>query len=306
MFKELTAAGGFLLLSLLSQGAAAITYMAPLDQSSWQVQQSRISCQLRQVIPGFGEAVFEARAGAPARFYLDAKKPLLEAGPTQLIGAAPPWNPQAKALPLGDADVVAGTRVLQLGADQTQQVLLALEQGLAPELTRPGLVLAPAAMDAPLTQAGAPTATPTASDTPTAPSVEPVRIALSPARLKDALAQYRTCTGQLVSVSFEQVTTTVIEFGNQEGNLSAGGRAKLDTLLNYLKADATSLKLSIDAVSADTPRRLDNLALAKQRVQEISDYLTSHGIDVARIDTHYRAERGRQPRAVATVKVLDK
>ena len=254
--------------------ASALTLMASLDQGGWQVEQTRLSCQLRQAIPKYGEAVFEARAGGQPKFFLATKNNPMQAGPTQLVANAPFWNPELPPQELGGIEVGAGPRPVQLNAEWVQRLLDALNAGLALELARPAQ---------------------TNGETP-------VRVALLPIRFNKSYARYRACVAQLLPVNAEQISTTVLEFGNQETQLSAAAKGKLDLLLHYAKSEGAA-PVSIDAVSADTPRRLDNLALAKQRVQEVSNYLTSRGVAEARIKGNYRGERGRQKRAVVTVRL---
>lgn len=263
----------------ISPAATALTYMAGLEQAQWQVSQSKLSCQLRQSIPRYGDAVFETKAGGIARFYLSAKKNPMEAGPTQLLASPPYWNPDAPTRELGNIEVADSERPVQLDAALVAPMLQALKDGLAPELARPAK--GEAGDDEGRAQ---------------------VRVALLPVRFNKAYAKYQECVGQLLPTSPEQVSGTVLEFANQDTQLSAAAQRKLDTLLQYIKADNKNAALTVDAMSADTPRRLDNLALAKQRVKIVSDYLTSRGVDEQRIKGSYRGERGRERRGTVTVK----
>lgn len=263
-----------LLLTALCAPATATTYMAPLDRAAWQVEQSRLSCRLRHAIPRYGDAVFEARAGGGLQFVLSAAKNPMQGGAARLIADAPLWNPELAPIELGTVEVLLGPRPLALDAELARQLLQALERGLAPQLSRPAL----------------------------ADSEALVTVGLSPARFRGAYGQYRDCVAKLLPLSVEQVASTALQFGNQQVKLDATARGKLDTLLGYLKAGHGPATLAIDAVSSETPRRLENLELARERALAVSEYLVSRGVAPQRIISNYRGERGAR-RAAVTVKV---
>jgi len=108
--------------------------------------------------------------------------------------------------------------------------------------------------------------------------------------------------GQLLPVSREQVSTTVLAFELEQTGLTAAARGQLDKLLLYAKGEKRS-KLMIDALSVDTPRRLENVRLARERADIVSAYLVSQGIDQDRIASSFRGERGTRRRAVVTVRL---
>lgn len=237
--------------------------MAAFDQAQWRVQGSALVCQLTQAVPRFGEAVFETVGGGRQRFLLQAKKNPLVSGPAQLTAAAPSWNPAREPIALGTIEIVDGAKLLRLEAEPAAQLLDSLRVGLVPEFARP------------LQDDASTTAT----------------IALSPVNFLPAYRQYSACIAQLLPVTFEQVKTTVVEFAHAQSGLSAAAQKKIDFLLRYSAVDRAVTGFEIRGVSSDNKRLLDNFELAKQRSQQVSDYLMSRGIDAKSIETSYHGER---------------
>lgn len=238
--------------------------MAAFDQAQWQVQRSPLACRLTQVVPRFGEAIFETVGGGRQRFLLHAKQNPLVGGPSQLTAMAPSWNLQREPMLLGSVEIADGAEPLQMGGESTTQLLDSLRAGLVPTFARP-----------------------LQSDTQTIAS-----IALSPINFRSAYRQYNECIGQLFPVTFDDIKTTVIEFPHEQSELSAAALKKIDFLLRYTAVDRSVTHFEIQGVSSDKQRRLENIELAKQRTQQVSEYLMSRGIDAKAIDSSYHGERG--------------
>lgn len=267
-------AGIWLVLPLWAASAAATVYAPSLDSANWQVQQSKLSCRLKQAIPHYGDAVFEARAGGSQRFFLETKRNLMEVGFARLVAKAPFWNPDLSPVSLGPVPVGNGSRPVVLDDALTRELLRTLASGLAPELERPS------SADPEIT----------------------VSIGLLPVRFRQAYGQYQDCMGQLLPVSREQVSTTVLAFELEQTGLTTAARGQLDKLLLHAKGEKGS-KLIIDALSIDTPRRLENVRLARERADIVGAYLVSNGIDQGRIASSFRGERGTRRQAVVTVRL---
>jgi len=255
-------------------GAAAMTYAPSLESADWQVQQTRFSCRLRQPIPLYGDAVFEARAGGSQRFFLEPKKNPMDAGFASLTAKAPFWNPDLPSMALGPVPVTNGKRPVQLDDELTRQLLKALGAGLALELERPSR--------------GDPEIT--------------VRVGLLPVRFRHAYDKYRDCTGKLPTQTRQQLSTAVLVFEREQTELNDETRGKLDPLIRQAR-DSAKPALVIDAVSSETPRRLENVRLARERATQISEYLTGHGIAQQHIRSNYRGERDTRRQALVTVRL---
>lgn len=265
------------LLAIVVGEARAESYMAAFDQAQWRVQRSPLACRLTHAVPRFGEAMFETVGGGRQRFVLRTKKNPLIGGPAQLTAAAPSWNSSREPVALGAVEVGDGTEPLQLGAEPAAQLLDSLRAGLVPMFARP-----------------------LQSDTSRMAS-----IALSPINFVPAYRQYNECIGQLLPVTFDDIKNTVIEFAQEKSELSAAAQKKIDFLLRYTAIDRSVTHFEIEGFSSDNQRRLDNLELAKQRTQQVSEYLMSRGIDAKAIDTRYRGERvvKNKPRRFVSIRL---
>jgi len=247
-----------------SGAALAELYMAPLDSAAWLVEKSAVSCRLQQAVPKYGSVIFETLAGSPQRFYTAVEQNPMRSGSSVLIAYPPSWNPERPEQSLGSVEVGEGRQPIELDEVQTGRLLDALRAGLVPQLTRPAQGDADAV----------------------------ARLGLSPVNFQRAYLQYDECVAQLLPFSFAQMTTTPIRFDRDRADLDGAARKKIDLLLHYVKAERRPPKIDIDALSDDTFRRVENLELAKLRVQSINDYLVARGIAPASIRTTYRTERG--------------
>lgn len=252
---------GLLLLAVVE--ASAETFVASIDQSHWQVQRSPLACKLSQTVPRFGEATFEAVGGGRQRFLLRSKKNPLASGPSQFNAIAPSWNAARAPVELGAIDIADGSEPLQLDTEPTTKLLDSLNVGLMPTFVRP------------------------LSDD----STKSASVALSPINFRVAYRQYNECIAQLLPFTFDDVKHTVIEFPLDQSELSASAQKKIDFLLRYIAIDRGVTHFEIRGVSNDKQRRLESLMLAKQRVQQVSEYLMSRGIDAKAIESSYRGER---------------
>ncbi len=253
----------FAVVVLAAIDVRAETFAASLDQARWDVQRSPLACRLSQKVPRFGEATFEALGGGRQRFLLRAQKNPLAGGPSQLQAVAPSWNPNRQPVAIGAIEITEGAEPLQLGAEPAKQLLESLNTGLMPTFARP-----------------------LRDDTSVAASV-----ALSPVNFRSAYRQYTECIGQLLPFTFDDMKNTIIEFPLEQAELSASAQKKIDALLRYIALDRSVNRFEISGVSSDKLRRLDNLLLAKERVQQVSDYLMSRGVDAKAIESSYRGER---------------
>lgn len=254
------------LLAVVTTCATAETFVAPIDQAHWQVQRSPLACRLSQTVPRFGEATFETVGGGRQRFQLSAKKNPLAGGPSQLMAVAPNWNAKRQPMMLGTIDIADGGEPLQLDAEPVTKLLDSLNAGLMPTFIRP------------LAENSSKSAS----------------VALSPINFRPAYRQYNECIAQLLPFTFDDVKHTVIEFPLEQSELSVAAQKKIDFLLRYIALDRSVTHFEIRGVSNDKPRRLENLQLAKLRVQQVSEYLMRRGIDAKAIDSSYRGERANK------------
>lgn len=258
--------------------------MAPMAHAEWQVSHSLASCTLSQPVPGYGEATFEAQAGGGRRFTLTSGANPMQPGAAELSATAPSWNPALAPIDYGSVTLDAGITPLQIDGERVERLLDALSKGMVPQLVQP----------APGAAAGVPAG---------------MSLRLSPVNFLPAYRQYQNCVAQLAPVPVAQLQTAVLTFADEQTQLSAAARKRLDLLLRYAKSDRSVAGFQVVAVSADTPRRLYNLELARKRLAQVSAYLDSRGIAAGHIHGEYRGirwdHRGERQRTV-TIRVTRK
>jgi outer membrane protein OmpA-like peptidoglycan-associated protein len=251
---------------LFAAPAWAERFMPPLARAEWNVDRSPISCRLRQPLPRYGEAVFEIRAGGRQSFALRTRQNPMVEGPAALIAAAPLWNPGREMVHLGSYDIAAGSEPLRLEGDESQRLLDSLNDGLAPQFSRPLQ----------------------------ADREQTALLGLSPLNFRPAYRQYQDCIQHMVPISYEQIANTTVLFPSERAELTPQAQQKIDEMLRYVHADRSVTGFALHAVSSDTPRRLENLQLAKERAQQVHEYLMSRGIAATKISSDYRGERRNQ------------
>jgi outer membrane protein OmpA-like peptidoglycan-associated protein len=237
-------------------------YMAPFDRAAWQVEKSPVRCRLQQAVPRYGDATFETRAGRPQFFAVEVASNPMRSGPATWVATAPSWSPDRVAQRITSVEVGEGRQPILLDDAEADRLLLALQDGMVPELARPGV------------------------------EVESVRLGLSPVHFQRAYQQYEACIAQLLPYSFEQMASTPIPFERDRADLSAAARQKIDLLLRYVRAERRAPRIHIDVLSDDSFRRVENLELSKLRAQSVNDYLVSRGIEKDAISMKHRSIRG--------------
>lgn len=263
-------------LILFTAPAWAERFMAPLGRAEWQLERSPLSCRLRQPVPRYGEAVFETLAGGRQSFTLrTSNNPMVE-GPAALVAAPPLWNPNRQRVEFGTIDIAGGAEPLRLEGGEPQRLLDILNDGLAPQFSRPLL----------------------------ADRDQQARLELSPLNFRPAYRDYQACIQRLLPVSYEQIATTTVSFPPEGVELTASAQQKIDAMLRYVLADRTVKGFALYAVSSDTPRRLENLALAKARAQQVHEYLLSRGIGADRISSDFRGERRGERRGSGDLRTV--
>lgn len=263
-------------LILLAAPAWAERYVASLGSAEWRLERSPLRCRLRQPVPRYGEAVFETRAGSRQSFTLrTANNPMVE-GPTALVAAAPQWNPNREPVEFGTVDIAAGAEPLRLEEGESQRLLDSLENGLAPQFSRPSR----------------------------ADREQQAHLELSPLNFRPVYREYQNCVQRLLPMSFEQIATTTVSFPSEGTELTTSARQQIDAMLRYVRLDRTVKGFALSAVSSDTPRRLENLALAKERAQQVHDYLLSRGAGIDLISSDYRGERRGERRGSGDLRTV--
>ncbi|RDE25347.1 OmpA family protein [Motiliproteus coralliicola] len=249
--------------ALLVGPAQAVTFIAPLDDTRWELEASKFSCRLSQPIPDFGTASFEHRAGEQLEFVISSPQAELLGKETLIMAEAPPWHPGRGTHRIGMIRDAVNSKSFRLQPPLAKDILTSLYQGRTPALTNQNWY-------------GTDTA---------------VKVAISSANFQQAYSNYQSCVGELLPVNFQQVARSAVLFPSAQWRLSDSTRQRLDLVALYVKNDPSVKTIYVDGHSDNLGRRLANRDLSRQRAEAVTRYLTKIGINEDMITTRYHGER---------------
>lgn len=242
--------------------AMALTFQTRMENIEWKVEGDPFECRLIQPISGFGSGEFVRRAGEQATFQLRSASNGLGAGTATLLAAAAPWQP-------GRGDINLGAvRMARSG------VLFSTSQGQASRLIN-GLLDGRSAVVRNYTGEGG--------------RVMEVRVL--PVSFSKAYDDYQMCTTKLLAMNYDQVRQTQVGFPGGGVELDSAARARLDVILEYLKADPTVNHIELDGHSDNSGNRLTNRDLSRRRALAVMDYFKAHGVAPEQITLRFHGER---------------
>ncbi|PJI50865.1 MAG: hypothetical protein CTR55_00785 [Pseudomonas sp.] len=221
----------------------------------------QFECRLSQSVGGFGVGEFVWRAGEQPTFRLKSQQGWLGTGSATLLAAAPPWRPGQGDVNLGSVRVGAGEVPLNSTQQQAGRLLGGLLEGRTPEVrhrTRTG---------------------------------ESLLVRLLPTRFADAYAQFQDCSTKMLPVNFDQVRQSQVGFPDGGTEVDALGRAKLDIILEYMKADPTVNRIELDGHSDNSGNRLANREASRRRAIAVMEYLKANGVAESQITVRFYGER---------------
>ncbi len=249
------------LLCLLASPANALTFQTRLERVQWQVEGDQFECRLVQPIAGFGSGQFVRRAGEQAIFRLQSPERWLGAGSATLLAAAAPWQPTRSDINLGVVSVGGGEIPFNSTQLQAGRLLSGLLEGRSPVVRHRTL------------------------------HGETLEIRLLPARFGKAYEDYRACTAKLLPVNFDQVRQSQLGFPSADVALDPRARARLDIVLQYLRADPSVNRILLDGHSDNSGNRLLNRDLSRRRALAVQDYLLANGVPPEQITLRFHGER---------------
>ncbi len=247
---------------LASPSVHAITFQTRLERVEWQVEGDQFECRLVQPIAGFGSGEFVRRAGEQAIFRLQSPERWLGSGSATLLAAAAAWQPARSDINLGVVSVGGGEIPFNSSHLQAGRLLSGLLEGRSPVVrhhTRQG--------------------------------GEALEVRLLPARFGKAYEEFRACTAKLLPVNFDQIRQSQVGFPSSDVALDALGRAKLDIILQYLRADPSVNRIQLDGHSDNSGNRLVNRDLSRRRALAVQEYLIANGVPEQQITVRFHGER---------------
>lgn len=245
---------------LLSLPATALTFQTRLEKAQWQVEGDQFECRLSQPVADFGSGEFVRKAGEQAIFRLSASERLLGQGQATLLAAAAPWQPGRGDINLGAVKVQLGSTPLATSEAQAARLLTGLLEGRSPLVRHQSW------------------------------QGDHTEVRLLPTHFAKAYAEFASCNTKLLPVNFEQIKRSQIGFADGVA-LDDLGQAKLDIILDYLKADPTVNRIQLDGHSDNSGNRLLNRDHSRRRALAVFEYLKAKGIAEEQITLRFHGER---------------
>ncbi|WP_041770907.1 OmpA family protein [Metapseudomonas resinovorans] len=252
-----------LFLSLFaSLPAMAITFQTRLEKVEWKVEGDKFECRLSQPITDFGSGEFVRRAGEQATFRLKARERWMGTGSATLLAAAAPWQPGRGDINLGSVSVGNGEVPFNSSEQQAGRLLTGLMQGRSPLVRHRTL------------QGG-----------------DAMEVRLLPVRFNQAYQDYLACTAKLLPVNFDQISHAQVGFPGGGVDLDDMARAKLEIILDFIKADPSVNHIEIDGHSDNSGNRLTNRDLSRRRALAVFEFLKANGFPEAQMAMRFHGER---------------
>ncbi len=241
--------------------AMALTYQTRLENIEWTVEGDKFECRLTQPITDFGSGQFVRKAGEQATFRLNAYNAMLGGGSATLMAAAAPWQPGRGDINLGTVRIGSGNILFNSSQAQAGQLISGLMDGRSP-------VVRHASGDGRVSE-----------------------VRLLPVKFSKAFNDYQSCVAKLLPQNFEQVKQSQIGFPGEGIELDAAAKAKLQVMLEYMKADPTVNHIELDGHSDNSGNRLTNRELSRRRALAVVDFFKANGIQESQITVRFHGER---------------
>lgn len=238
-----------------SAAEAPLEFGAGPAAAAWQFEGSRTSCRLSHEIPNFGEARFVQEAGGKLEFDMSAWRIDLN-GVMEVTSDSPPWlAAQTLAKELGRVEASA-PRVIVAGEQLADAMLRALYRGEQPRLASPG-----------------------------------VSVSISAVSFRTPYDSYARCVAELLPASFSQLERSAIAFAPDQSVLNDAAKARLDLIVEYMRADRTVTRVFVDGHTDRSGRERKNRILSEKRAKAVTEYLVASGCDSETIETRFHGSR---------------
>ena len=248
---------------MLPMAKASITYATRSDAVKWSFSGSQFSCKMSQEIENFGWAMFEQEAGEQAHFVLKSHSPRMKAGQANIVSTSPAWLPQQKTQKLATVNARHSMTPIKANRKIAERMLAELQQGRQLQVVRQ----------------------------PWYGEQQALKVVVSAIGFRSIHGDYLACIGGLLALNFKQVERSSLYYSNDDDDLTAKVKARLDQVVAYVKADSAIKTLYLDGHTDSEGIRSENLIQSQQRTEKVVDYLIEQGIDEDNIVARWHGER---------------
>lgn len=118
-----------------------------------------------------------------------------------------------------------------------------------------------------------------------------MEVRVLPVSFAKAYNDYQACAGKLLPMNYDQVRQTQVGFPGGGFELDGAAKARLDVILDYIKADPTVNHVELNGHSDNSGNRLTNRDMSRRRALAVADYLKAHGVPEEQITVRFHGER---------------
>nr|WP_237467862.1 OmpA family protein [Vibrio stylophorae] len=244
---------------------ATVHYLASPTQSHWQLKQNTpLACQLTHTIPGYGQAMFESRAGKKMNMGLTIEmlRPMGKTRNVELLSMPPNW--------------MAGEAVKRIERVKFYQQFDGYVDGLTAWALLSDL------------EKGR---IPTFSYQDWQHRNELVQVGLSHVGFAAPYQEFSQCIHKLLPYSFEDIAFTVLHYGVDSDELNPASQKRLGQIAEFIR-HSTDISLVLVATYTDSSgSKGSNQALSERRAKKLQDYFLSLGLAPDRIEVQAYGER---------------
>ncbi len=251
-----------LLTLVASLPAGALTFQTRVENVAWKVEGDQFECRLIQPIDGFGSGEFVRKAGEQPVFRLRSDSNVLGAGAATLLAAAAPWQPGRGDVNLGAVRMARSGVLFSSSQSQASRLINGLLDGRS-----------------------------TVVRNYTGEGGRAMEVRVLPVSFAKAYGDYQVCASKMLAMNYDQVRQTQVGFPGGGLELDANARARLDVILDYLKADPTVNHIELNGHSDNSGNRLTNRDTSRRRALAVADYLKAHGVPEEQIVVRFHGER---------------
>jgi outer membrane protein OmpA-like peptidoglycan-associated protein len=239
------------------------SYKVELPNAQWHVQASRLSCELKQNIPLYGEASFITEAGMLLSMTLKSERRLSFSGNASIIAKGSPWQRDwIKPKLLSQTKTQAGHLILELPFDIAASALKELNLGKTLQIKHDGWN-----------------------------KNSQIEIELSPAGFQAMYPNLVACLENLVPNNFKQLERNTFLFETNQYEPKSKDLDKIKQLAEYVLTDSSIKKIYIDGHSDKSGPAGVMLDYSRLRAESIQLLFLELGIPHEKIVMRYHGTR---------------
>lgn len=254
-----------LLVLPMSVTASLRHYAAKVETSDWQLSDAtRLQCELRHSIPGYGAALFTSMASKQLNmeFELDMLRLPKTYSVATVFSVPPKWMPGEMQRVIADMPIRK-----QYNGDLPEQaawtMLSELEKGFWPTLYYQDWYN----------------------------QYDRIAIGLNASNFAEPYVKFAECVANLLPYNFDDIAYSVLSYKKNSVELTKYSQKRLAMIGEYLKEDTDMELVLLDGYTDSYGGRWNNQQLSVRRAVEIKDYFRQMGVEPTRIQVTGHGEK---------------